>query len=254
MKARILSKEERLQISREYVGGSTAPQLSEKYKCSLNQVYDIAKKFGGKYKLNQEIEITEKQHQILLGGILGDGYFKRNGVHNVRYSECHALGEVDYLKWKHSQLGNLTKESKIYGKNLNNGYADAKEFTTKTTPSLNGYLDYTRETVINELEELGLIIHLLDDGWLTKYIPREGSTNPSTGRYSITTYTWTDKEMNLLIKRWKDVADINFKATGVKRVNLTAKSEESDKIYDLTRRYLPMDLDICKKKFSIFLS
>lgn len=67
MKARTLTTEDRLQISEEYIEGKTAPELSKKYRCSINQVYDIAKKYGGKYKLNENILITDRQHQILLG-------------------------------------------------------------------------------------------------------------------------------------------------------------------------------------------
>lgn len=245
MKARTLTTEERNQISKEYKEGKTAPELSKKYMCSINQVYDIAKKYGGKYKLNEEILITDKQHQILLGGLLGDGTFKINGSKNVCYTECHALGEVDYLNWKHAMLGDLTKDSTIYDKNANNEHGKAKEFTSKTTPSLIRYMSYTKNEAIRELDELGLLIHLLDDGWLRV-------NSESSGNLNITTYTWSEDERIALINQWKKIVGVNFKEIGIKRVNISVGKEDSIKIYEIAKKHIPMNLDICKKKFRVF--
>ena len=245
MKARTLTIEERLQISKEYKEGKTAPELSKKHRCSMNQVYDIAKKYGGRYKLNEEVSISDKQHQILLGGFLGDGRFRVNGSENVYYSECHALGEVDYLNWKHTMLGDLTKDSKIYDKNANNDHGKAKEFTSKTTPSLIKYMSYTKIEAIRELDELGLLIHLLDDGWLRV-------NSKTSGNFAITTYTWSEDERTQLINQWKKVVGVNFKESGIKRVNISVGKDDSGIIYELAKKHIPMNLDICKKKFRVF--
>ena len=245
MKARTLTIEERFQISKEYKEGKTAPELSKKHRCSTHQVYDIAKKYGGKYKLNEDVSISDKQHQILLGGFLGDGHFKVNGSENVCYSECHALGEVDYLNWKHFMLGDLTKDSKIYDKNANNDHVKAKEFTSKTTPSLIKYMSYTKIEAIRELDELGLLIHLLDDGWLKV-------NSKTSGNFAITTYTWSEYERTQLINQWKKVVGVNFKESGIKRVNISVGKDDSAIIYELAKKHIPMNLDICKKKFRVF--
>ena len=52
-------------------------------------------------------------NQIILSGLLGDGRLKRNGKYNYYYSECHALGEKEYLSWKFKNLGELTSTSNI---------------------------------------------------------------------------------------------------------------------------------------------
>lgn len=247
IKARPLTEDERIEIYRKYRDGRTAPSLTREYRCSLHQVYDIAKKYGGKYQHNQEVEISERQHQILLGGWLGDGYFKLNGNTNVCYVECHAEGEYEYLQWKFEELGLLTQDTKIYTKNDNNEHSSAREFTTKTTPSLIKYRSYTRSEVIQNLDELGLIIHLLDDGWL-----RITTEHLRKGNYNLTVYTWSPEERQLLIDQWYNIMGVVFKERGIKRVNLAATNSESQKIYEIAKKYIPMNLDICQKKFRIF--
>ena len=101
---RQLNKETQEAIAKQY-GTMTAQKLAEKYNCTIHQVYEIGRRFKKQQQQNKEVHISPKQHQILLGGWLGDGWFKCNGRYNVHYSECHALGESEYLRWKHQALG-----------------------------------------------------------------------------------------------------------------------------------------------------
>lgn len=142
-------------------------------------------------------------------------------------------------------LGDLTKNSTIYGKNFNNEHGKAKEFTTKTTPTLIKYMSYSKTEAIRELDELGLLIHLLDDGWLRV-------SSKVSGNFYITTYTWNEEERLNLINQWKEVVGVNFKEVGIKRVNISVGKDDSAKIYEMAKKHIPMDLDICKKKFRVF--
>ena len=230
-------------------GTITAQKLADKYDCTIHQVYEVGRRFKKQREQNKEVELTAKQHQILLGGWLGDGRFKNNGRHNVYYSECHALGESDYLRWKFEQLGVLTEHAVIYQKNQNDDrFSDAEEFTTLTTPTLVPYKSLSRLEVIKQLDELGLIIHLLDDGWFAY-----SSEKRTNGRFCITTYNWSEEEIQALIDQWYKQTGIVFNKVGIKRVNIGTSCKYNDQIFAIAKRYFPLTLDIIKKKFRVSL-
>lgn len=247
MTKRKLSIEEKNEIANIY-GSITAQEISDMYKCSINQVYGVAKSRNLTRKQNKVVEITERMNQILLSGIIGDGRFKKNGKYNVCYSECHGETEYGYLEWKFKELEGLTRESSIYYKNANNGHSIAKEFTTLTTPSLIKYHSMVDKVeIINQLNELGLLLHLLDDGAFQPY------TCGKNGRFTICTYSWEDNERIALANRWENLTGISFKEYGVKRVELGASSSENKMILDLALKYFDKDLDIIQKKFGIIM-
>ena len=239
-----LTKSQQDEIAKRY-GTVKAQSLADEYGCTIHQVYEVGRRYSVQQKQNTKVTITPKMHQIILGGVLGDGRLKRNGLHNVYYSECHALGESGYLRWKHENLGELTERSAIYGKNMNdNRYSPAEEFTTLTTPSLVPYKDITRVEAIQQLDELGLLIHLLDDGWFAYSNPER-----TRGRFCLTTYMWSVEERQALIDQWHKVTGVKFTNHGIKRVNTGASNKENDKITELVLKYFPADIDVVKKKF-----
>lgn len=237
-----------IEISEKY-GKYKAKDLAEEYNLTIHQIYSLGKKYKKTRAQNKEVNINSTMNQILLSGIIGDGRLKKNGLHNVIYSECHSLQEADYLKWKFDNLKELTSNTVIYAKNKNNEHSDALEFTTLTTPSLISYfeLQKNKSEVIKNLDELGLILLILDDGWFSTY------TNNKNGRFCIAVGELTDDEINLLIKQYKDVCNIHFKKIGIKRVDLSASSSENIKILDIALKYLDKDIDVIKKKFKILL-
>ena len=225
----------------------SAKELAKMFHCNINQVYHVKSEYSDiGYSLNTKINITPFQEQILLGGILGDGRLKKNGKNNVLYSECHALGEKEYLEWKFNNLGDLVSKTKIYGKNTNNKWSDAMEFTTKTTPSLIKFylLSKDIDKVIPKMGELALIIDLLDDGWFLK------NSNPKRfGSYCITAKQYTHKQRISLIRQWKTVCGIDFHEIGIKNTDLHSNVSESPKLARIILKYFPRDMDIISKKF-----
>jgi hypothetical protein len=51
-------------------------------------------------------EISNRQRQILVGTLLGDGCLERN-KQNFRLKVDHGLGQKDYVWWKHKELSGL---------------------------------------------------------------------------------------------------------------------------------------------------
>ena len=155
------------------------------------------------------------------------------------------MGEKDYLKWKFENLGDLTSKTVIYPKNANNGFVDAVEFTTLTTPSLTPYLDYDKTKAISELDELGLLIHLLDDGWF--------APSGKEGRFCVCVSNWSDSERELLVSKWKEVFGIDASVHGIKRKDVGFTKKDNPIILKAFLKYFPIELDILQKKCRIIL-
>lgn len=240
MRADAITKEKEQKVLSLY-GKLKAKEIAREVSVTINQVYEVAKRHKITNKLNQKVTITYLQDQILLSGIMGDGRLKRNGRYNYYYSECHAMGEKDYLQWKFDNLGDLTKNSNIYGKNLNNEHNDALEFTTKTTPSLISYAELSYEEIIPKLNKEGLLLLLLDDGWF--------NNNSKKGRFCLTAYQYERSVREMLKDRYIDVLKVDVHIVGIKRENIAFSSPDNPIFYKIATELMSDKLDIIQKKF-----
>ena len=78
-KTKRLEKEVQDMIANDY-GKIKAKILAEKHNCTLDQVYEVGRRYKLQQKQNLEVEIDEIMNQILLSGIIGDGRIKYNGL------------------------------------------------------------------------------------------------------------------------------------------------------------------------------
>lgn len=102
-------------------------------------------------------ELTNEQKQVILSGILGDGW-TRNG--RAGFSCIHK----EYMELKKRLLGDLAL---LVERKENNGFkkgAFIYKLQTLTHPQIKIYEGYTIEKVISELDELGIALWLYDDG------------------------------------------------------------------------------------------
>ena len=77
MKNTKLTDEQKTYVENNYGKGKTAVQIAKELNVPLNSIYRFAQKKKLSKKLNPVFEITNFQEQIILGGILGDGSFKK---------------------------------------------------------------------------------------------------------------------------------------------------------------------------------
>lgn len=80
--------------------------------------------------------LSDRQHQILIGSLLGDGSLDRTSEASARWIETHSAAQEAYLRWKAEELGPFvsrmyptTKRDKKSGK-VFQGWG----FTTKSCP------------------------------------------------------------------------------------------------------------------------
>lgn len=225
---------------KSHYGKYNSKEIAQELNLPLWKVYKIGTELGLNKKLNPTFEITDIQNQIILGGILGDGSFKKNGS-NYYYRECHAIGEKDYLYWKFKQMYNLTTK-KVYNLPSRNGHSPQLEFQTVNSPSFYPYVQMSRSKVINNLTELGYLIWILDDGWRSHHNQKYNHIYVSSG-------TLTDEELELILIKGLELG-LNGNIIGHKEKAVSFGKRNNYRIKEIALQFLSPFTDIMIKKIN----
>ena len=228
---------------RYIINGMTHKEMADECGASLRVIQkwcsEIHKLNGWTFKNNKKL--SDIQYQIILFGTLGDGHIDKRETQPL-YVESHAIDEKDYVFWKYEQLKDLCgSPPKYYKETYNNFGTDKKylcqpfyRFETRIINQLKEIRDMPRIEKINQLNEFGLCLHVLDDG-----------CRNNTWQLCLAEYT--NEEIILYIKLCKERFDLNcWQSKDTRYINFDANS--SRKIDELILRNLPNDLDIIKKK------
>ena len=210
-------------------------------------MYNTAKKHGLGNSLNPIFNIKDVQHQILVSGKIGDGNFKKNGI-NYYYRETHSIKEKEYLLWKYNQMKNITTKKTYHHPKRNENQNDQISFQTRNSPTFEKYAKMSNKEAIDEMDELGFILLVLDDGWCRRYTNSFG--------YAISVAGITHKEQMQLLDKIQNVFKINCKMLGLEKENngyIAINSKEAPKILHMILKYFPKDMDIIKNKFQHFI-
>lgn len=232
-----LTNEEKEFISLHYNKDMKAKELAEKLNMSVRSIYTFSKNNNLVKSLNPVFDITEYQEQIIYGGILGDGSFKKNGS-NYYYRECHAIPEAGYLNWKHQHLMPISRNKIYYIKKRKDTQNDQVEFCTVNTPSLKKYAEMSIDDVLDNINELGLAIWLLDDGWIRR--------NSKICSYGLSGGVLTCGQIDKALKKFSSIG-LDGHIVGSKK-DISFCSDNNKNIKKLMYTYFPQDLDIIKKK------
>lgn len=94
----------------------TQKQIADRYQTHQAKISVLMKKWGVTPLLKSDRvdfpPITEEQHQVLFGSLLGDGTMVATGNHTARFVEGHAEAQSEYTRWKAKMLEPYT--SSIY--------------------------------------------------------------------------------------------------------------------------------------------
>lgn len=115
---------------------------------------------------NQQLsDLTIEQEQVLLTGIFGDGCLHKNGKNSTYTSNCI---HKEYLEFKRTLLGDLSTGDLYY--TAINGYSGTPIYTmrSKTEERVTKVHNYTLETALNRLTDLGVAMWIYDDGSMHK--------------------------------------------------------------------------------------
>lgn len=187
---------------RKEVEGLTKAFLQHLYEVELLTETEIGNRFGvGQVFINRRRKrwgiptiskkeragrslpsLTEKQHELLLGSLLGDGWMSSSSDGAARFNENHGTKQVPYLLWKRELLGEYV--SLVYDtvKRARGKEYEGKGFTTRTCPQLWPYYDLfypapERKRVFpKNLRDLMtpfvLAVWFMDDGSCSTFHPR----------------------------------------------------------------------------------
>lgn len=115
---------------------------------------------------NQQLsDLTMEQEQVLLTGIFGDGCLHKNGKNSTYTSNCI---HKEYLEFKRALLGDLSIGDLHY--TAINGYSGTPIYTmrSKTEERVTRVHNYTLETALSKLTDLGVAMWIYDDGSMHK--------------------------------------------------------------------------------------
>lgn len=161
------------------------------------------------------MELTETEHNIILGTLLGDGFLQKRSL-KARLRICHSYKQKDYVNWKYNQLRRLcqrTKSPQIQNRPLGRSYY----FSTQSEKILIKYHDlfYTSDCDGNnfrkriDLRVLDLVYHplslavwWLDDG--------NARTDCRGGRLATNCFSLNEQKIlqNLLQKKFQIKSNI----------------------------------------------
>lgn len=223
---------------KEWYGKCKAQDIATQLSLPLWRVYEAGKEIGVNKTLNPDFDISDVQEQIILGGIIGDGSFKKNGS-NYYYRECHAVGEKDYLLWKFKQLYNLTTQ-RVYDIPSRYGHSPQLGFQTVNSPTFLRYVCLTKHEVITKLSELGYLIWILDDGWVA-------SKERNSVHISVASGTLTDEELNAIINKGIELG-LNGHVVGKKQKEVSFLKPNNKRIKEISLQFLHPFMDIMRKK------
>lgn len=120
------------------------------------------------------VKLTQRQQDIILGKILGDGFLEQNGKH-VRFKIDHGVKQKDYVLWLYEELKSLAlKPYKISVRDKRNAHLyEHWRFATYSLPLLDKWRNifYLKNRKIipanidRLLNPLSLAIWYMDDGF-----------------------------------------------------------------------------------------
>lgn len=152
-----------------------------------SNIYAYCREYGLTFDFSvnhalRETPFTQRQQEIVFGTLLGDGYLRPTNGNSANCSYalslCHGEKQLEYLKWKFSELENFvtTKAFKISTRQFK-GNAPTYSFSTVSHPFLNdarricysadGKKDITAQW-LSYISPLALAVWYMDDGSLNK--------------------------------------------------------------------------------------
>ncbi len=112
--------------------------------------------------------LTQLQHEVLVGSLLGDGTLRRQGNRNALLEVNHCYAQQAYVDWKYGVFSSISHSPPT--RRLGNGQRVAYRFTTRSMPVLTKYHDWfyrvAKKIIPNDIElsALGLAVWYMDDG------------------------------------------------------------------------------------------
>jgi hypothetical protein len=149
--------------------------------------------------------ISEEAEQVVLGGILGDGYLNVRRANTPMFMVGHSIKQEQYCLWKAGVFGVGVHYAK-----RDDGKAkyDKISFETPRLPALLSYYNLSHDSktgrkivtrqLLDKITELGLAVWIMDDGSINTSNGVKGSRNPRANIWTCA-FEYAEQET---IKKW----------------------------------------------------
>lgn len=193
------------------------------------------------FTLKDMLRLTPEQRQIIIWGTLGDGHIDRREDVPL-YIESHAENQKDYLFWKYDKLKNLCNKPPRYiepcvkmFKGKSYMIQGAYRFQTKIITELKQIRNMTKIEKIDTIDNLGLCLLILDDGYRDK------------SAWELCVASFTNDEKQYLQKKCMEVLGLQSKIMTDDRY-IRFPSEDSKLIDKMMFELFGKEMDIIQYK------
>ncbi len=185
--------------------------------------------------------LTERQHQLLLGKLLGDGSIhvgrNRNGIEDhdrkaatIQWS--HKIEHEEYIKWFLESLGSIA--GNISTTEMISGYGtEMKKAWTKSDHAIyrSFYNTASKFPIFKCLSPISLAVFYMDDGSLAH-------SDKKRDRVTFSVCDYTEEQCDLLIKMFSSLGlDASKKLYDYWYLFLNA--DNADKLFQMISKYIP---------------
>lgn len=201
------------------------------------EIHDLDARSYKKHK-----KITDIQRQLIMFGRLGDGHIDKRPEQPM-YIESHAENQKDYLYWKWTILKDLCNKEPVYYPPQEHTFGGKQKYKcqasyricTRIIDDLKPIREMSSREIIEQLNEFGLSVHMLDDA------------SRSDGFWSLCVAGFSEEDVALYLDICKERFNIKGKIRKDTRyIGFDKKSSQA--IDDIILRNVPNDLDIIQYK------
>ena len=224
--------------------GLNHEEMAEEANCTKRV---IEKWCQEKYHIDTYLRMKEKtlsqlQHDLIIGSLLGDGHVDRREEYPL-FIVSHAENQKDYLYYKYEIMKDMCEMTPTYypaeTKTINDSKCDCMpfyRFNTRTYYSLKPFRDMSKIDLINQLNEYSFSIWMLDDGHCAE-----------KGYWELCAPLDTDEERSIMKHMLKEKFNIEAIEQKDNRY-FRFHTEDSWKITKIILDNIPNNLDIIQYK------
>jgi len=214
-------------------------QLYDVYGTSARKLYKLVKIWNQKIQGNPLMFITRKEHDIIIGSLLGDASIRQRDK-NSCFRVSHSIKQEDYIKWILNILNNFIISEFEYRKRIiANHEVNMINLATRTHSVFNFYrkLFYKNgrkvinNEILNQITPRSLAIWICDDG---SYSKKQGYIILCTNSYSLEEHKLIKEFFN---KKFGLNPTIGFRDG--KYYYLRFKKDDTKKIIETIKPFIP---------------
>ncbi len=202
---------------------------------------------GDRVMLSQPQLLSPQQHQVILGGLMGDGALSPSrikGSLGTRFRMGHGAKQIDYLDWKASLFGNIVQSRHTNAKGA--GFVDLTPLPELAELREAVYWGDGKKTLsfeyLKALTPLALAIWYMDDGsFANRSKGLQERTKDGSGRSEICVEAFSEGSRQRLVEALADRFDLHptLSLRGKRQVAvLSFAKDETTKLHALIARYV----------------